>query len=80
MKLLIIFLLIFVIFWYYRRKKIFFQKIRKKVPALKIEMKSCENCGIFFSESEGYHIERDHKELFFCSEKCLKEFLSKERV
>ncbi|MGC9017265.1 MAG: hypothetical protein ACP5JQ_03690 [Caldimicrobium sp.] len=74
MKLLIIFLLIFVIFWYYRYYR------RKKVQALKIEMKSCENCGIFFSESEGYHIERDHKELFFCSEKCLKEFLSKERV
>ncbi|MGC9141932.1 MAG: hypothetical protein ACP5IN_06250 [Caldimicrobium sp.] len=71
MKLLIIFLLIFGFFRYYRRKKL---------QALKIEMKSCENCGIFFSESEGYHIERDHKELFFCSEKCLKEFLSKERV
>ena len=80
MKLLIIFLLIFGFFWYYRRKKIFFQKIRKKVQALKVEMKSCENCGIFFSESEGYRLKRENKELFFCSEKCLKEFLSKERV
>lgn len=77
MKILIILLFIFIVFWYYRKKK---RGLRnEKQRALKVEMRACESCGVFFSESEGYKIIRGDKEMNFCSEKCFEEFLSKER-
>ncbi|MEZ0343260.1 MAG: PP0621 family protein [Caldimicrobium sp.] len=80
MKLLIILLLFFIVFWYYRKKKQLLKSEKQKQKALRVEMRACENCGVFFPESEGYKIKRGNKEVIFCSEKCLKEFLSEERI
>lgn len=80
MKILIILLFLLVIFWYYRKRKLSLRLEKEREKAIRVEMKACEHCGVFFLEGEGYKIKKEDKEKLFCSEKCLKEFLSKERV
>ncbi len=80
MKLLIILLLIFFLFWYYRKKIQVLKSEKQKEKALKLEMRACESCGVFFPATEGYKIKREDKEINFCSEKCFKEFLLREKI
>ncbi len=77
MKFLIILLLFILFLWYYRKRKL--EKLVKK-KVLEVEMRACDNCGVFFSAKEPLATKEETKILFFCSEKCYREYLDKEKV
>lgn len=79
MKYLLLLLFFFLLFWYYKKIiiKSAFKKRKKSSGNAFVEMKVCEHCSAYFAEKEGIKVERGDKELFFCSEKCFKDYSEK---
>jgi hypothetical protein len=75
MKYLLLILLFLGVFWYYKKKRI---KARRERERLQMEMQACFSCGVFLPLSQGQRLKKGSQEIFFCSEKCLKDYLLKE--
>ncbi|MCS7149730.1 MAG: hypothetical protein RMI93_03200 [Caldimicrobium sp.] len=69
MKYLILILLFFLLFWYYKRRK------AKQRETGTVEMKPCMQCGVYFPENSGLKDAREEKTIYFCSRRCLREYL-----
>lgn len=68
----ILLLLIFVIFYYY-----FFYRKRIKKKRLVSEMVRDEVCQRYVLKKDALKLRIEGQEFYFCSEKCMKEFLDK---
>lgn len=77
MKYLVLALLFFLLFWYYKKGRL---SSKPKRGPLEVEMRPCSLCGVYFVFSEGHSLEEGSKVLYFCSEKCLKEYQEKKEV
>lgn len=75
MKYLILILLLLGIFWYYKKKRV---KAKLEQRRLQMEMRACFSCGIFFPQNQGKILKKGSQEFFFCSDKCVEEYVLKE--
>ncbi len=76
MKYLFLVVLFFIIFWYYKKRKVRTQEKKR----LELQLKACFNCGIYVAQGEAIKITSENKEILFCSERCLKEYLKRNKV
>jgi len=73
MKYLILLVLLGIIYWYFfERKKKLSEKKRKELAE---ELVFDENCKTYVKKEEAIKMEIEGKEYYFCSKKCLEEFL-----
>ena len=75
MKFLILIGLLVLLYWYFARRKKKLAKNRKR--ELIEEMVFDENCKSYVRKKEAIKIELNGKTYYFCSKKCVKEFLEK---
>ncbi len=79
MRLLLWILILGFIFWYFSKKRGVEkrQENRDKREALVTELVLDENCGSYIKKDEAIKLEIDGKTYYFCSKRCLEEFLKK---
>lgn len=76
MKYIILILFFFLIYWYYKKNR---ESKKNRRKFIEREMKECRNCGVYFHYQETPYLDEANKRIYFCSEKCYKEFLEKRR-
>jgi len=75
MKFLIFIAFLIFIYWYFfiRKKRLTSDKLGELVEELVLD----ENCRRYIRKEEAIKVEIDGKNYYFCSKKCLSEFLQK---
>ncbi|PMP68286.1 MAG: hypothetical protein C0190_01820 [Thermodesulfobacterium geofontis] len=75
MKFLIFIAFLIFIYWYFfiRKKRLTSDKLGELVEELVLD----ENCRRYIKKEEAIKVEIDGKNYYFCSKKCLSEFLQK---
>lgn len=76
MKFLIFIATLIFIYWYFfiRKKRL---TSNKKPKELVKELVLDENCKLYIKKEEAIKVEIDGKNYYFCSKRCLSEFLQK---
>ena len=72
-RIIIWFLIFYGIYWLIKKNKNKKKEIKVKNKENAEKMVECENCGVYFPESEGF-VKRGR---VFCSKKCREEYFAK---
>lgn len=76
MKFLILIAFLVLLYWYFfikKKRKLSFNKAKELIEELVFD----ENCKIYIKKDEAIKVKIKDKTYYFCSKKCLHEFLQK---